>query len=254
MPIKARATPPGARRSALTLIESGRAIGSREVLRTLLGMSAHLATVASTVVVMSIDFRITQANEDAPAPVYIAPEKKDVSRASEERLSYVGLTGDVRGAPEPELSDFAPPAPELPIGSAQAGTDIVEDISVPSSALEEFALSEIQVDSVVTTDPTSGGPAYPPTLLNARVEGEVLARFIVDSTGRADPVSFMALQASDTAFTNAVRAALPLMKFRPARLRGTPVPQVVVQSFAFRIQELPKDSTKVVPPIPGRGR
>jgi protein TonB len=217
-------------------------------------MSTHLATIAGAVVLMSIDFQGSHTADDAPGPVYIAPEKKDISRASEERLSYVGLTGDVRGAPEPELSDLAPPAPEVPIGSAQAGTDIVDDVSVPSSALEEFALSEIQVDSVVTTDPTSGGPAYPPTLLNARVEGEVLARFIVDSTGRADPVSFMALQASDTAFTNAVRAALPLMKFRPARLRGMPVPQVVVQSFAFRIQPMPTDSTKIVPPIPGRGR
>jgi len=238
-------------RRQFTLIESGRVLTMSRVVRTTLGMATYCSLVSGAVVFMSMDFRRAQTESgiDAVIPTYIAPERK-IARAAQERLTFVGI----KGVMEP-IADDGPPSPLSTAVIANAGdSEVAEVPQFASSALEEIALSEIQVDSAVTTDPTSGGPEYPPGLLLARVEGEVLARFIVDSLGRADPASFIAVQASDTAFTSAVRRALPLMKFRPALLRGVPVPQVVVQSFAFRIAVAPKDTTGSVQPLPGRGQ
>ncbi len=246
--------PPKVRRPSrqFTLIESGRVLTAGQAARTTLGMTAHLSFVAGTVVFMSMDFRraVAESVKEGVTPTYIAPERK-IARAAQERLTYVGIKGEVGAIAE----DDGPPAPLSTAVIENPGDgDVAEVPQFASSELEEVALSEIQVDSAVTTDPSSGGPEYPPALLLAKVEGEVLARFIVDSLGRADPASFIAMQASDTAFTSAVRRALPLMKFRPALLRGTPVPQVVVQSFAFRIAVTPPDTTGAVPPLPGRGQ
>lgn len=233
-----------------TLLESGRVLGAWAVARTFLGMVLHLSVVSGSVVATSIDYRRAVeelAAIEAEMPKYVAPVKKEVGRAAQERLSFIGLKSEL------PLESDGPPSPLSTAVIENSGE--LEVAAVPeeqASPLEEVALSEIEVDSAVTTDPSSGGPSYPPKLLEARVEGEVLVRFIVDSLGRADPTSFIAVQTSDTAFTNAVRAALPLMKFRPARLRGIPVSQVVVQSFAFRIAEQPKDSS-LSPILPGRG-
>lgn len=238
-------------RRTFTLIESGRVLTAARVVRTALGMATHLTLVAGTAVFMSMDFRRAEAERvtEGVTPTYIAPERK-VARAAQERLTYVGIRGEIG-----IIAEDGPPSPRSAAVIENPGdADMAEVPQFASSLLEEVALSEIQVDSAVTTDPTSGGPEYPPALLLAKVEGEVLARFIVDSLGRADPASFMAVQTSDTAFTNAVRRALPLMKFRPAVLRGVPVPQVVVQSFAFRIAVAPPDTAKTVPPLPGRGQ
>jgi periplasmic protein TonB len=94
---------------------------------------------------------------------------------------------------------------------------------------------EFQVEKPVVQAPGSAGPNYPDILRSAGVEGEVLAQFVVDTTGRADPGSFKVLKSSHDLFVNAVRNALPRMRFIPAEVGGRKVKQLVQQPFSFAI-------------------
>lgn len=103
-------------------------------------------------------------------------------------------------------------------------------------------VSDDSVYSVLSTDESaarvegSAAPVYPPEMLRQGMEGLVVARFVIDTTGRADPESVEILQSSHAAFVVSVRDAVPGMRFSPAMVRGHHVRQMVQQSFAFRIQ------------------
>jgi protein TonB len=72
-------------------------------------------------------------------------------------------------------------------------------------------------------------------LRSAQVEGTVLARFVVDPTGRPDLSTFKVLKADHELFTDAVRDALPNMQFMPAEAGAVRVKQLVQQPFVFTL-------------------
>lgn len=94
---------------------------------------------------------------------------------------------------------------------------------------------EFQVEKPVTALPGNPTPRYPDILRQAGVEGEVLAQFVVDTTGRAEMGSFKVLKTSHDLFGTAVKNALPGMRFIPAEVGGRKVRQLVQQPFAFGI-------------------
>ncbi len=94
---------------------------------------------------------------------------------------------------------------------------------------------EFQVEKPVVPAPGSTSPRYPDMLRQAGVEGEVLAQFVVDTTGRAEPGSLKILKQSHDLFVQSVRNALPNMRFIPAEVGGRKVKQLVQQPFTFSI-------------------
>ena len=94
---------------------------------------------------------------------------------------------------------------------------------------------EFQVEKQVAPLPNNPGPRYPDMLRSANVEGEVLAQFVVDTTGRADMGSFKVLKSSHDLFTNAVKSALSNMRFYPAEVGGRKVKQLVQMPFQFSL-------------------
>jgi TonB family protein len=84
--------------------------------------------------------------------------------------------------------------------------------------------------------PGGAVPKYPDALRPSRIEGRVLAEFVVDTNGRANMDSFRVLESSDALFTSAVRAALPGMKFIPGEARGRKVAQRLQLPFHFTPQ------------------
>jgi protein TonB len=94
---------------------------------------------------------------------------------------------------------------------------------------------EFQVEKQVQTASNSVQPRYPDMLKSANVEGEVLAQFVVDTTGRAEMNTFKVLKSSHELFTQAVRNALGNMKFYPAEIGGRKVKQMVQQPFTFAL-------------------
>jgi TonB family protein len=94
---------------------------------------------------------------------------------------------------------------------------------------------EFQVEDPVTLAAGSRVPRYPDILRQAGVEGEVLAQFVVDTTGLANVASFKTLRSTHDLFAQAVRAALPEMRFTPALVGGRKVKQLVQMPFTFAV-------------------
>jgi len=94
---------------------------------------------------------------------------------------------------------------------------------------------DFQVEKAAAAIPGSGAPAYPEMLKSSGVEGEALVQFVVDTTGRAELGSFKVLRATHDAFGQAVKAALPRMRFLPAEIGGKKVRMLVQQPFAFAL-------------------
>ena len=102
-------------------------------------------------------------------------------------------------------------------------------------AVNDGPYFEFQVEQPVTLAAGGAAPRYPDMLREARVEGEVLAQFVVGEDGRADVESFKVLKSSNDLFVKSVRAALPQMRFNPATVGGKAVRQVVQQPFTFSL-------------------
>jgi len=92
--------------------------------------------------------------------------------------------------------------------------------------------------SEVETAVTSLGntiPDYPPALRANGLEGKVTAEFVVTELGRADVASLRIISASNDAFVESIRRALPRMRFSPAIIGNRVVAQLVQQQFVFRL-------------------
>jgi len=100
----------------------------------------------------------------------------------------------------------------------------------------EGAYTATTVEKAATPRPGNPRPAYPAPLRAAQLEGNVTARFIVDTLGRAEPASIAFPDASHPAFAEAVRQALLRSRYLPAMVDGHPVRQLVEQRFTFALQ------------------
>ncbi|HYV97278.1 MAG TPA: energy transducer TonB, partial [Gemmatimonadaceae bacterium] len=77
-------------------------------------------------------------------------------------------------------------------------------------------------------------PVYPEALKKAGVEGEVRVSLVIDERGRVG--AYEVLQSPSPLFTNAVRKAIPTMRFEAAQVGGKAVRQILEMPFVFRIK------------------
>jgi hypothetical protein len=106
------------------------------------------------------------------------------------------------------------------------GEPVVMDASKP--------FFEFQVENPAT--PLEGTPPrYPDALRAAGVAGEVVAMFVVDATGLADTSSLRIIRATRSEFVEAVKTALPGLRFKPAEVGDRKVKQLLQQEFKFTI-------------------
>ena len=79
-------------------------------------------------------------------------------------------------------------------------------------------------------------PHYPEALRRTGVSGQVLLEYVVGSNGWVDSSSVRVLLSSHPEFTDAARAALRGVHFRPGRRSGQPVAVLVRQTIRFEIR------------------
>jgi len=91
------------------------------------------------------------------------------------------------------------------------------------------------VDKAVVPLAGNPAPSYPAPLRSAQIEGEVVARFVVDTTGRVEPASISFPAATHPQFAEAVRQALLRSRYLAAMVGGRHVRQLVEQRFAFTL-------------------
>ena len=214
-----------------TGIESSRTWSLRGLYGSLASMSLHAGLIAATVLVQS---HLASLPPEDPGPVsaeFLYPLLRPMPKPVREQVTYIGLQGTqpvelrvtaIKDNDTRQVETVLPPPTQL----------AVEEVAVPEPPR---TFSEIEVDSAVVRDPDSAGPAYPPKLLALRLEGATVVQFVVDSTGHIEVKSLVILDSTHPDFTQAVRDALPRMKYQPARMGPRPVAQLVEQRFGFRI-------------------
>jgi TonB family protein len=124
-------------------------------------------------------------------------------------------------------SRLDPPEPREPRKRGSPAKD-----SVKAVALRVYTAEE--VDTAARADSSGvAEPFYPDSLFAFRIGGEVVAQFVVDTTGQVLLETFTAVSSTHPAFTESVRRSLRHSKFRPAILAGHPVRQVMVLPYRF---------------------
>ena len=91
------------------------------------------------------------------------------------------------------------------------------------------------VDWAARPKASNPSPVYPSALRSAQVEGAVVARFVVDTLGRAEPASIDIEDATHPLFGDAVRQALLRSRYEPAIAGNRKVRQLVEQRFTFTL-------------------
>ncbi len=187
--------------------------------------------------VLLVDTRLRPAREAGPIVDIVLPAPE---------------AGVRRGLASGEAPvEVAPTVPPLP---APVGLDAIPSI-VPLETGSWRINSPGALDSLVDTGEGSGGGAdfravrilpdepaelilppvldYPRELRRAGIAGVVLLEFVVDTAGMVELAGVRVIESSHPAFTSAVIGVLPAARFRPGRMGGQPVRQLVRQSFRF---------------------
>jgi TonB family protein len=76
-------------------------------------------------------------------------------------------------------------------------------------------------------------PEYPRDLERRRIEGRVVAEFLVDAQGRVDTRTLRIVSSTDERFNQAVRDVLPRLRFLPAEIEGLKTEDWVAMPFRF---------------------
>lgn len=228
-----------------TLVES-RATPLRHRGGTLVSVGVHTALVG---LAMAATARATY-----PRPVADPPRQLDIVYTP---LPPVTTSRLPQPWPErwnisaPTVQTFLPPVvftmPSMHVNNslgnsddfAVAHIDLVEPLtgtgrgSSGGSPDEVFTALAVEKAAVPRAD--NPAPLYPATLRSAAVEGFVVARFIVDTSGRAEPQSITFTAATHPLFADAVRHALLRSRYLPAVIGTRAVRQLVEQRFAFTL-------------------
>jgi protein TonB len=118
----------------------------------------------------------------------------------------------------------------------KGGTGTEGDLGKLGGVANHGPYMEFQVEKPVEK---IGGeaPEYPTVLKESGVEGQVLAQFVVNESGRYEGGTLKILSSSNPAFTAAVKDALPRMRFSAAQIGGKKVQQLVQMPFQFHLQK-----------------
>jgi TonB family protein len=174
--------------------------------------------------------------QEFKAPQYLLPLWP--AQAPRPRAEHVHWTA-IGTAPHAGISQSKPhQAPERDSGGGTPRRVLASApvAAVPDSYDGSRVYIEPELERPAARDPTSDGPMYPEYLRTHGVEGTVVIRFIIDTAGHADSATLRVMETSHPGFADAVRLALPRMRFTPAELDGRHVPELVMQEFRFVLQ------------------
>ncbi len=200
---------------------------------------AHLFLVWFAVSLTSDGRQLPADEREARVFFLLPPDRVDVRDRQSEILQYGKLGGDLENGRyllEPDGGWLSlNPAHGARGKRRKSGARGELPVGPPSPYIPDTAFSVLEVDQIVERYPTSAAPVYPQELMAIGLEGMVQASYVVDTTGQVDTTTIRVLQSDDPRFTQSVREALGLSRFRPAKRAGKTVRQLVEQKFRFKI-------------------
>jgi TonB family protein len=222
-----------------TLLESGPGATDPRARWTTASVLAHAALIAAAVGATTVD-GINEPRAPHPeTPIYVAPPRAPEPAAQ-------NLDGALVSLPREGLriaESVFPPLHTLFLEEHRLSTRDLFDHPggvTPTAAAEAIpgggVFPAIHVERTVVSRADNPPPEYPRTLRESNIEGEVLVRFVVDSTGRVEAESIVVLQEPHSLFGDAVRRWLPRTRYRPAEIGGQPVRQLVEQRISFALR------------------
>lgn len=231
-----------------TLLES-RPVRDRSRSAATVSLIAHTAVITVAVFATAVATTPDPLSDPPEALVYVTPAAPPPP-----------------AAPVPTPEPAAPPTgpvPEIPVPAISTPSVVpsgLPDVPLSSLAIEPVTRigpatgtptpgvpgatgpatgapwSELTVDRAARLVRNTSRPGYPDLLRRDRVEGSVLATYVVDTLGRVEPGSFTVLESTHPLFERSVRDALAAMRFVPAEAGGRRVRQLVQQSFLFTLR------------------
>ena len=227
----------------LHLMESAHRRGTRRsgwMMGSTLVHGALIATVATTgtrEIVDRFSEPVDRIIYTAPAPAAAAPAAAPQPAGAANRAAPPApLPIDLKNIPLPGVGSIGDVTP-----TAAAPSDWGGGISLlpgaPTGGTAPGGVFDVRtVDRAVLPSATNRPPEYPPVLRSAGVTGDVLVRFVVDTSGRVEPSSVEIAHASHDLFADAVRRWLPRTRYVPAEVAGRRVRQLVEQRVDFALQ------------------
>lgn len=183
-----------------------------------------------------VEFVEMKKKEEPPPPKEQPPPPPDVVAAPPPPKGFQVITAPIKVPdvlPDIDLSKKVTDEADFSGKGVAGGRD--KGVVGGTAVNTDQPYFEFQVEKQVQTAPGSPQPRYPDMLKSANVEGEVLAQFVVDTTGRAEMNTFKVLKSSHELFTQSVRNVLGNMRFYPAEIGGRKVKQMVQQPFTFAL-------------------
>jgi protein TonB len=178
---------------------------------------------------------VEMKKDEPPPPEEKAPPPPEIVAAPPPPKGFQVLTAPIK-IPDvlPEIDLSKKMTDEADFSGKGVAGGIAKGVVGGTGPVSDQTYFEFQVEKQVSM----AGQAnlrYPDMLRSANVEGEVLAQFVVDTTGRVEKGSVKILKSSHELFTNSVQAALGSMRFYPAEIGGRKVKQLVQQPFNFTL-------------------
>jgi hypothetical protein len=214
--------------------------------------SAVLSVVTHTaVIVAAIAATATTASERSLPENSIVrflapPDRPAGQQAQREMIKFVAIS-----VPTVGLGTSVQPVEKVKrLEEVVPGSDERDALALPELPGADSVFLVIDVDSAAKRYAWSAAPAFPPKMLEKKISGFVRAEWVVQPDGSADTASLRIVEATHEDFAQAVRDALPFMRFSPAKIGRRVVSQLVQQEFTFRIAVAATDSQQVRKPNP----
>ena len=179
---------------------------------------------------------VEMKKEEPPPPENKPEPPPEVVAAPPPPKGFQVLTAPIK-IPEvlPEIDLTKKVTDEADFSGKGVAGGIAKGVVGGTAPVADQTYFEFQVEKQVAQIPGSINLRYPDMLRSANVEGEVLAQFVVDTTGRVEANSIKILKSSHDLFTNAVQQALRAARYYPAEIGGRKVKQLVQQPFNFTL-------------------
>jgi len=150
-----------------------------------------------------------------PAPVAITPSARIV-------VSVPPINLDQHGSSQPDFSSYKSGTPSgLPDDRAPIDQNMI------------VTLAQADEPTRYLDGPL---PSYPPALKQVGVEGSVQLQYVVGIDGRVEPRSLIVVSSTNKAFEGPAIEAIMAAHFRPARIHGHDVRQLVEQVVRFTVR------------------
>lgn len=166
----------------------------------------------------------------APQPKPAAPRRETPAPAPAQAVAAPTITPVSIPPAEVPLVDPSASAPAEPSQSGGPGTAPVH--AGPTGHSGAYVVGEVEVPAAPLS---TSGPEYPERAIRQDLSGFVTARFIVDARGRVES-DVTIIEFTSHEFTSAVRSYLRRARYRPARVGGRTVRQLVEQRFVFELR------------------